>query len=95
LPWLKRADAIADHVDAADDFMPGDDGKLGIRQFTINDMQVSAAHPTCRYPHSDFARCGPGVGPFHQSERHARPLQYHRLHAGNLWRDPRAGKPYS
>jgi hypothetical protein len=54
LPDTKRIDAVAHHIDAADDFVTGHDRKFGIGQLTINDVQVSAAHPARRHANSDF-----------------------------------------
>jgi hypothetical protein len=61
LPDFKLVDCAADQVDAADDFVSRDDGKLGIRQLTIDDMQIGTAHPAGRHPQSHFARRGPGI----------------------------------
>ena len=68
-------DIVAQHIDAADDFVAGHNGKLGICQLAINDVQVGAAHPTRRHPHSDLSGCRPRIGSLHQSERFARPFQ--------------------
>ena len=84
LPDVKRIDAVANHIDAADDFVTGHDGKFGIGQLAINDVQVGAAHPTCRYANSDLANCRPWIGRFHKPERRARPLQHHCLHVSNF-----------
>jgi hypothetical protein len=92
LPDVKRIDAVAQQIDAADDFVARHNGKPGIGQLAINDVQVGAAHPARRHPHSDFSSYRPRIGPLHQSERLARPFQNHCQHAGNLLRGLRVGK---
>jgi hypothetical protein len=82
LPNAERSRAVADHIDAADDFVTGHNGKLGIWQLAINDMQVGAAHPARRHLHSDFTGRGTWIGSLNQSERLAESLQHHCLHAG-------------
>jgi hypothetical protein len=61
LPHSERAHAGADHIDAADDFVAGHDRELGIRQFAVNHVQVSAAYPTRRHANADFAGHRPPI----------------------------------
>jgi hypothetical protein len=82
LPDAKRSDVVTDHINAADNFVTGHNGELGIWQLTIDDMQVGAAHPARRYTNSDFADCRPRIGLLYQLERLTRPFQHHCLHAG-------------
>jgi hypothetical protein len=57
-----RGDVTADEVDAADNFMAGNDwipdtGKLG-----VDDMKVGPADPACTDPDANFSVAGAGVG---------------------------------
>jgi hypothetical protein len=54
-PDIKMVDARSDQVYSADNFMAGNDGKLGIRQFAVNHMKVCPANAAGRYQDPDLA----------------------------------------
>jgi hypothetical protein len=78
-----RHDA-ADRVDNPDDFVSRYERKLGVRQFTVNDVQIRATDSTSldTYPNLVGGRCG--IGPILKHQWRAHHTQNHRLHSGYL-----------
>jgi hypothetical protein len=62
----KRSDTIADHIDAADNFVAGYEREPGIWQFAIDNMQVGAAHAARRDANSHLTVSWPRIGPLHK-----------------------------
>jgi len=73
-------DTGADHVDPTDNLVTGDDRRLWIGQFTVEDVQVGAANAACEHLHPDLAGPGLSVRHFCPLKGSLRPLQHHRLH---------------
>ena len=86
-PWnshapadLKRVDATTDHVDPADDFMARYNRKLGIRQFAVNDVKVSAAYAAGADANPYLAVSRLWIRPLNKLERLTRVFQHHCAH---------------
>jgi len=47
-----------DRIDAPDDFMAGNDGKLRLREFAVDDMKISAANAASFDLEPQFAGSG-------------------------------------
>jgi hypothetical protein len=62
----KRSDTLTDHIDTADDFVARYERELGIWQFTIDNMQVGAAHAAGRDANSHLIVSRPRIGPLHK-----------------------------
>src|ERR1700678_2153792 len=75
-----EADPLADRVNAADNLMSRHNGKLGIRQFAVDDVKVGAANAASLDPHANWARRGRGLGPLLHHEPFVRPMQNHGAH---------------
>ena len=78
--YFKRVETAANPVDPSDDFVAGNDRKLRIWQFAVDDVKVSAAHAAGgdANPHLTVARLR--IGPLHKLERLARSFQHHCMH---------------
>ena len=74
-------DAGAEGAHGSDDLMPGDNRQFGFGQFTIDDVQIGAAHATGRYRDLQLARAGHGVGLLHEFQRCPGLFENHCLHA--------------
>ena len=59
----KAGDAGAEHIDAADDFMAGNDRQARIGQFAVVDVQIGATDAAGLDPEANLAGAGQGVGP--------------------------------
>ena len=77
---LQTADAGAQRVDPADDFVAGNDRIGDVGQFAVDDMQIGAAHAAGAHLDADFARPGDGIGPFLRPQRRAARGKHHRMH---------------
>jgi hypothetical protein len=62
----KRSDTLADHIDAADNFVARYEREFGIWQFSIDNMQVGAAHAARRDANSHLSVSWPRIGPLHK-----------------------------
>src|SRR5205823_12294037 len=63
---FKPSDTVADHIDAADNFVTRHEWELGIWQFAIDDMQVGAAHAARRDANSHLSISRPRIRPLHK-----------------------------
>src|SRR5271169_2837113 len=68
-PYRKRLDASADDVDAADDFMTRNDRKLGIWQFTIDNVKIGPANAACGDADPNLAVRRARIESLHELER--------------------------
>ena len=76
-------DPFADRVNAADNLMSRHNGKLGIRQFAVDDVEIGAADAASLDAHANLARSGQGVRPLLHHEPLVRPMQDHGAHQSN------------
>jgi len=53
-PANRRADVIAYSIDNPDDLMPGNERKLGMRKFAVNNVKIGPANGTSLDTHADF-----------------------------------------
>ena len=74
-------------VDPADDLVTGDDRYPGLRQFTIDDAQVGAAHAASQQLFPGPAGSGLPAGKAGPFEEFSDFLQHHRLQHGP-WTPP-------
>jgi hypothetical protein len=84
LAKVRALDAGPDRIDAADNFVAGDNGYAWVRELAVEDMQIGAADPAGRDAHPDFAGAWAAVGKLGPFEGGAWRLQYHRVH-GAVW----------
>ena len=85
----RNSDAVADTVggdvrserlDAADNFVAGDDGVFDIRQLAIDDVKVSPANAASAHAHADLSATRKRVGALMQLQGRTRRRQNHRVH---------------
>jgi hypothetical protein len=69
LPDAEALDTRPDRIDAADDFMAGDDRQDRIGQLTIDDVQIRAADAAGRDIHPDLAGARLPIGQLRPFER--------------------------
>jgi hypothetical protein len=67
-------DGFSDEVNASDDFVAGNNGKVRFRQFAIDHMKVGTADPAGRHANSDLAIRWLRVRAFHKDQRLTGPL---------------------
>jgi hypothetical protein len=77
---VKIIDAFTEFFDLSDDFVSRNQRQLWIWQFTIDDVQIGAAHRARRHAHEDFARAWMRNWHFAPRERLPCGPQHHRLH---------------
>src|SRR5665647_3186275 len=70
----------ADEVDAADDFMAGNDGISDAGKLGVDDMKVGPAHPAGAHLDANFSVAWDGVRAFLHLEGRPRSRQHHRTH---------------
>jgi hypothetical protein len=80
LTHTQPLDAGTDHIDPTDDFMAGNDRRLGVRQFAVEHVKVGATNAASQYFDPDLAR--PRLAIRQVGPHEGRPWlgQYHRLH---------------
>jgi len=90
-PW--NADALADaegidagaeFIDAADDFVAGNDGEFWVGEIAIDDMQVGAAYAAGGDFYADFAGAGAWVGEIGPLQGEAGFVEDHCIHRAPL-----------
>ena len=59
---------VADEVDAADDFMTGNNRIFDAGKFRVDDMEVGPANPARAHLDANFALTGQRVRPLHSGE---------------------------
>jgi len=93
--WSDAGDAFSSRLDDADNLVPRDDGRLLIRQLSVDDMQVCAAHGAGFDPHTHLARAGRGNIPLFMTQRLSGLVQDHCLHAmRRRWHESFSGPVY-
>src|SRR3984885_12521858 len=75
-----EADALADRVNAADNLMSRQNGKLWIRQFAVDDGEIGAADAASLDAHANLARSGRRLSPLLHDEPFVRPMEDHGAH---------------
>src|SRR5581483_4654309 len=78
--FAEARDARPHLLDPADNLVPGDDGKLRIRQLAIDDMEIGPAHAAGGHAYEHLARSRLALGDVPHLQRRAGPLEYHRFH---------------
>src|ERR1700690_3432602 len=81
-----EADPLANRVNAADNLMSWHNGKLGIRQFAVDDVEIGAANAASLDPHANLTRSGRWLSPFFHHEPFVRPMQDHGAHRSGSFR---------
>jgi hypothetical protein len=71
---------FADFANAADNLMPGDERKLRIAEFPIDDMQVGTTHSASRHFDENLSLMKNRCGIVLKSERFEGTLEQHRFH---------------
>jgi hypothetical protein len=74
-------DTRANRIDISDDLMARNDGEFGIWQFSINDVEIGAAHAACRNSHANFARGGRRRWQLTELQGNAGPVENHGEHS--------------
>jgi len=80
LAQAERRHIGADEIDAADDFMTGNDRVFDVRKLPVENMEIGPADPARTYFDADFAIARPGIGPLLGLKRRSRRPKYHRTH---------------
>jgi hypothetical protein len=74
-------------IDAADDFVAGNDRIFDGGEFAIDDVKVGSADPARADLNADLAVARLRIRPFLQLKRRPRAGQYHRAHPWFSWRN--------
>lgn len=75
-----RPDVAADEVDAADDFVAGNDGIFDAGKLAVDDMKVGPANPAGAHRNANFCVAGDRIGALLHVQSHPRSRQHHRTH---------------
>jgi hypothetical protein len=78
---LQSLDAGADEVDASDYLVTWDNGKQGIGQLPVHNVQIGPTDPARGYANADLACAGLSVRQFHRQQSAPQRPQDHRVHA--------------
>src|SRR5262249_11163970 len=70
----------SERIDLADDLMTRDDRKLGMRQVSIDHVQIGPADAACRHAHPYFAGVRMPIREVAQRERLAGTIEHHSTH---------------
>ncbi len=73
-------DVAADEIDAADDFVAGNNRTFDAGKLRVDDVKVGPANPARAYLDANFSVAGVRVCPLLHLERRPRGRQHHRTH---------------
>src|SRR5438034_7815623 len=73
-------DVAADKLDAADDFMAGNNRIFDAGELRVDDMKIGPANPTRAHLDANFSVAGARVYPLLHLEARPRGRQHHRTH---------------
>lgn len=68
-PNIQARNVASEFINSPDDFMSGNDGKSGVGEFAVHDMQICAADAAGPDADADFVRSGFGVWQLHPFRR--------------------------
>ena len=90
---LKSLTASPSRLDPADDFMAGNQGKFGLGQLAIDNVQIGSAYGTRSDAHEHFVRTGISDRHRTSDKRLARGLEDHRVHGAFSRKRPKIATP--
>jgi hypothetical protein len=90
----QRRDAFPQKLDPPHDLVSGRDGVFDMGKFTVQDMEIGAAHATGGYANADFSRSRRPVRELPPAQDASRLFKTHRMHefasvSGSLSEDGR------
>jgi hypothetical protein len=90
---VKTLHSFAKPLDSADNFMAGNQGKFGLGQLAIDNVQIGPAYRTRSDAHEHFVRTGISDRHRTSDKRPARGLEDHRVHEAFSRKRPKIATP--